>query len=246
MYSDPGMRGWKREVAWAGDRGGARWLMSLYPSRQDVFFALAATNAYVFAEDNNVYGFGDVVLERAFDGLVEIGQAGWFAIACSLLVRAATPRRLAGDLVAATIDDGRFDPRGLGGALGWLLGEGTGTPGRATAGLADVARVSRLHGAQILRLLWGLVPLLGPSRRGIHEPLELALQLATELGVIGDDNGVRAALGDLRANASPRSKVGTAARGLLDLPETANGAGIHEYAAAEAVVRWAESVDQAG
>jgi hypothetical protein len=211
LYSDTRTRGWKREVLWARDRGAARWLMSLHPARPDVFFALVATNASVFADDNVVYGHGDVVLQRAFDPLVDLRGAGWFAIGASLLVRAHDMRRVATDVVIATVEDGRFDPQALAEALGWLLSDGVGNLRRVSQALADAARVSDLHARQVWRLIVALVPYLPADIHGLHEPLELALQLGTAHG-LRPDHAQAKALGD---HAVGKSKTAAAARAMV-------------------------------
>jgi hypothetical protein len=242
LYADPGARGMKRELYWAADRGGARWLMSQHPYRTDVFFAIAATNAHVFSEDNIVYGFVDVVLERALDAFVEIGTAGWFGTAAALLVKAADVRRRAGDVVAATIADGRFDPQALAGAIAWLLREGTGNLRRVTETLRDVSRVSALHRTQVLRLLEALLARLDPDTSGLHDPLELALELATALDLSIVESDSRAAIRAVVEKLSRGSKAGRAAQRLLDLPGDEESRRARQDAVARAMVDWAEAV----
>ena len=236
-------RFWNYELTWAADRGAARWLMSLYPARPDVFFALAATNAHVFCEGDIVYGHGDVVLERALDPLVDLGPAAWFAVAASLLVKAPDHRRLAGDVAVAAIDDGRFDPDTLAEALGRLLTARTGNLRRLSETLAEVARVSDLHGAQVWRMLVALVPHLPKDTRGMHEPLELALQLGTALQLAVDESSA-AALGAVADTFSAKSKAGAAARALVEQAGESGDRPDWRNAAAAAVVAWAEGVEQ--
>jgi hypothetical protein len=222
LNTRPGARGYKRELLWAADRGGARWLMSRHPGRTDVFFAIAATNAYLFRDDNIVYGFGDVVLERALDPQVELGTAAWFAVGSALMVKAADVRRLAGDVVAAAIADGRFDPPGLADAMAFLTREGAGNLRRVTDTFADISRLSGTHGAQLLRLTEALLPHIEPASAGLHHPLELALELATDLDLAVADGDARAALARVVEQMSRTAKASRAAQRLLDRPAKAN------------------------
>jgi hypothetical protein len=216
LYAGPAARGYKRELLWAADRGGARWLMSRHPGRIDVFFAIAATNAYVFRDDNIVYGFGDAVLERALDPLVALGTSGWFAVGSALMVKAADLRRLAGDVVAVTISDGRFDPHRLADAIGFLVREGAGNLKRVTETLQTVSHLSNAHGAQVFRLAEALLPHCNASTGGLHHPLELAVELAADLELAFDDAGARTALTAVVEQMSRTAKAARAAQRLLD------------------------------
>ena len=46
----------------------------MFPARPEVFFAIAATNAYVHRDGNIVYDHVEVVLERALDPLVRLEE----------------------------------------------------------------------------------------------------------------------------------------------------------------------------
>jgi hypothetical protein len=227
---------------WAADRGGARWLISRHPGRIDIFFALAATNAFVFRDDNIVYGFGEVVLEHALDSVVELGTVGWFAVASALMVKSSPVRRLAGDVTAATIADGRFDPQALAEAIGWLLREDAGNLRRATETLSDISRGSGVHAAQTLRLVEGLLPQVDPKVPGLHHPLELALQLATDLDLWVAGGDARAALSAVVEQTSRGSKTSRAAARLLGRPANAASMRAWQEASAGAVVAWASGL----
>src|SRR5207253_1833782 len=117
----------------------------------------ALTTITAELEAANVYMYPDVVLERALDSSLPLGRMAWLATAASLLARSPDYPRLGADILVKAIGGARFDPDAFGEALGWLLQHGFGNAGRLAPPLRDVARVSPLHRAQVVRAVAALV-----------------------------------------------------------------------------------------
>ena len=200
---------------WGGfDPLGVRWALTALPSLPEVAFAGAAMAA-VEAREGSAYHHPEVVLEYALDAYVPLGREAWLAAAACLVAKSPDLSRAAADLLVASIEDERFDADLLGGAAAWLVDEDLGKVNRLEAPLRDVARVSPLHGAQVVRAVAAFLGHLGTAPRGLHAILELALESSVASGQPLDDEAGRAALTQIAADASPSSKLGKAARSLL-------------------------------
>jgi hypothetical protein len=93
---------------------------------------------------------------------------------------------------------------------------------------------------QVLRLLEALLPQIGPDANGLHDPLELALELATALDLSIVESDARAAIRSVVEKVSRSSKAGRAAQRLLDWPGNDEGRRARQEAVARAIVAWAE------
>jgi hypothetical protein len=206
---------WRGESLWAGmDALSARWCLTVLPTMPEIAYA-AALDAAVDRIDDSVHFHPDVVLAHALEPSVPLVGLGWTAAGAGLLAKSPDLHRPAVDLVVQTVSDGRFDPDALGSGIAWLLDEGFGTISRLDRPLRDAARVSPLHGAQVVRLVASLLAHLETSPRNLHVPLEVALEQATLLETAIEPAESRAALERLAAKASASSKLGRAVRGLL-------------------------------
>jgi hypothetical protein len=103
------------------------------------------------------YYHPDVVLEHALDPHVPLGPEAWLAIAGCLAAKPPELPRVAADLIVTSVEDGRFDAPALGEATAWLVDNDFAKVNRLEAPLRDVARVSPLHAAQVVRTIEGLL-----------------------------------------------------------------------------------------
>ena len=206
---------WEGDSDWlADDPLGARWLLTVVPAVPEVQYARAFV-AVVDRIDASVYRNPEVVLEHALGPSVPLRDPGWDLAAAALLAKAPDLGRLAVDVLAATVDDRRFDARKLGLGLARLLDQRVGTPTRLAQPLRDASRVSPLHGVQVVRAVESMLSHLRTEPRGLHAPLEVAVEAAAATGRRIEDPDARAALGRLEGSASRSSKLGKLARSLL-------------------------------
>ena len=206
---------WYGGGGWAGvDALGVRWGMTALPGHPEIGFA-GATVAAAAARDGTAYHHPDAVLEHALASGVPLGPEAWLATAACLVAKPPELPRAAGDLLVASVEDGRFDAGALGADLAWLADNGLGKVGRLRAPLRDVARVSPLHAAQVVRLVEGLLAQLRSRPSGLHGLLELALEGTTTTGRRIEDARARATLTAIAGEVSSSSKLGRLARGLL-------------------------------
>jgi hypothetical protein len=106
--------------------------------------------------------------------------------------------------------------------MAFLIREGAANLRRVSDTFADISRLSGTHGAQLLRLTEALLPHIEPATAGLHHPLELALELATDLDLAVADGDARAALARVVEQMSRTAKASRAAQRLLDRPAKAN------------------------
>lgn len=206
---------WWDTIGWSGaDALGVRWGLTVLPSLPEVAFAGAA-RAAAEAREGSAYHHPDVVLEHALDPYVPLGREAWLAAAACLVAKSPDLPRVAVDLLVASIDDGRFDADALGEAIAWLIDSDLAKLNRLDAPLRDVARISPLHAAQVVRAIENVLAHLGTSPRGLHALLEVAVESATATRRPITDEQARATLQRVAGGSSPSSKVGKLARTLL-------------------------------
>jgi hypothetical protein len=214
--ADSGNRFWFGEVAWGGmDALGVRWSLTVLPSLPEVAFAGAATAA-VRTSEGAVYGHPDAVLEHALDPQVPLGAEAWLATAAALMAKSADLQRVATDLLVASVEDGRFDPHGLGEAIAWLVDNDFAKLNRLEAPLRDLSRVSALHAAQTVRAVEVFLAKLESRPPNMHAPLAVAVESSSASGRRIEDEQARATLESLGNAVSQTSKLGTLTRALLD------------------------------
>jgi len=214
--ADSGKRFWFGAVGWGGmDALGVRWSLTVFPSLPEVAFAGAALAA-VSSRDSAVYGHPEVVLEHALDPYVTLGAEAWLATAAALMAKSADLQRVATDLLVASVEDGRFDPHGLGEAIAWLVDNDFGKLNRLELPLRDLSRVTPLHAAHTVRAVEELLARLESRPRNLHAPLAVAVESSTASGRRIEDEQARATLEALAGGVSRTSKLGTLARALLD------------------------------
>jgi hypothetical protein len=202
-------------AGWAGhDALGARWALTVLPSLPQAAFAAAATAA-VDAREGSAYQHPEVVLEYALDPHVPLQREAWLAVAGCLVAKSPDLPRTAGDLLVAAIEDGRFDAETLGEEIAWLIDNDFAKVNRLEAPLRDVARVSPLHAAQVVRAGEAVLAHLETRPRNLHSLLEVAAESATATGREIADARARATLERVAADVSPSSKLATLARALL-------------------------------
>jgi uncharacterized protein DUF6493 len=155
------------------------------------------------------------VLEHALDPSVPITSLGWHAVAAGLLCKPQEVQRAAVDVVAQSVDDGRFDAESLAVALAWLVANDLGKPSRLERPLRDAGRVSALHAAQVARTIVSFAGALPETPRTLAGVLELAHELAVSSGYRVDGGAEHAALERITREVSRSSRLGRAARGLL-------------------------------
>jgi hypothetical protein len=208
---------WRGEPLWAGmDALSVSWCLTVLPTMPEIAYA-AALDGIVERMEASAYYRSDVVLAYALDAHVPLEGLAWMAAGAGLLAKSPDLHRPTTDLLVQTIADGRFDPDALGSGIAWLVDNGFGTVSRLERPLRDAARVSPLHGAQVVRLVEALVARLTTAPRNLHVVLEVALEQATPLRTAVERADARAALGRIAESASRSSKLGRAARDLLAL-----------------------------
>ena len=207
---------WRADEDWLADDGlGARWLLTAVPALPELAYARALA-VIVDRIDASMYRNPEVVFEHALDPHVPLREPAWGMVAAGLLAKAPDVQRLAVDLLVAAIEDERYDAASLGAALARSLDGGLGAITRLTAPLRDVARVSPLHGAQVVRGVEHALARLETAPRGLHAVLEVAVEAATTTGRRVENERARAALERIAGEASRSSKLGRLARSLLD------------------------------
>ena len=203
--------------AWsADDRLGASWCLTVVPSLPEFAFASAASACVSFIDADRVYRHPEVALQHALDPTVPLAPVAWLAAAAALLGRAEDVRRSAADLLVQSLEDGRFDPEGLGAQLGWLLGHGIGKAPRLAVPLRDAGSVSLSHAAAMLATVEAMLGSMEETPRNLHSVLEVALELAAQTGTRITSQAARVTLERVGAEVSRSSKLGTSARQLLE------------------------------
>jgi hypothetical protein len=211
---------WLDPVAWgAWDALGARWCLTILPTHPEIAFAGAA-RLIVDRLDAAPQLYPDVVLERALDSHLRLEGVAWLAVAGGLLSKSPDLQRIATDVLVTSIEDGRFDPDALAGALAWLFASGFAKASRLEAPFRDAGRISNLHAAELVRLGEALLTRLTQTPHGLQAPLQAVLEHAARTGLSIERPDARSALERIAAEVSRSSKLGRLARSLLDLSRT--------------------------
>jgi Family of unknown function (DUF6493) len=203
--------------SWDGiDALGARWAFSVLPGEPEPAYARALRYAILSRDSASASGHPEVALEQAVDPYVPVSDLGWKAVAAGLLGKPQEVKRAAVDVVVASIEDGRFDAAGLGVAVAWLVQNELGKASRLEQPLRDAGRVSRLHAADVSRAIVAFTAACSSTPAGLVAPLAAAYELAASANLRFDGGAERVALERIAGEVSSGSKLGRAARGLLD------------------------------
>jgi hypothetical protein len=228
-----------RSVWGSWDLLGARWSLTVAPSRPELIFAGAAVAA-ADSLDSSPQLRPEAALTLALDPDVPLGPEAWLLIGVALVVKSADLQRAATDVLVAAVADGRFDAVAAGTALAWLADTGFVKATRLERPLRDTGRVSALHAAQVVRLLEAFVERSGTTPHGLHAPVEAVLEHASGRRLALTTQAAREAFQRVAAGVSASSKLGRLTRRLLELePDPAQDEAVRA-AAAEAVVARAE------
>lgn len=226
-----------RSIWGSWDVLGARWSLTVAPSRPEVVFAGAAVATSDFL-DLSPQLRPEPAVELALDTEVPLGPEAWLLVALALVAKSADLQRAATDVLVATISDGRFDPVEAGSALGWLSDHGFLKAGRLERPFRDAGRVSALHAAQLVRLLEAFVARCATTPKGVHAPVEAVLEHAAGQRLGLTSRAGREALQRVAAGVSASSKLGRLARQLLELqPHPAQDEAVRVAAALTVVAR---------
>jgi Family of unknown function (DUF6493) len=208
---------WLDPPAWGSwDALGARWCLTVVPSHPEIAFAGAA-QLIADTLDLAPQLHPQVVLEHALDPRVPLRGVAWFAVAGGLAAKSPDLRRVATDVVVASVEDGRFDAEGLALSLAWLLEQGIAKASRLEAPLRDAGRVSSAHAAAVVRVAEALLAGVRETPHGLQAPLEAVLEHAARTGLALERADARAALARIGGEVSRSSKLGRVSQALLDL-----------------------------
>ena len=208
---------WAAPPAWGGfDRLGVEWCLSVVPSLPELAFAGAAGSCLTMIDGASGYNHPEVVFQYALDAAVPLEPIAWLAVAAALLAKKEDVRRPALDLIIESVEDGRFDARGLGRAGVWLLDEELGKLPRLVPTLRDASRVSPAHAEAVVATIDALLAAVDKTPRGLHALLELAVELAALSGARIESPAARATLERVGGEVSKTAKVGKLARDLLE------------------------------
>jgi hypothetical protein len=229
---------WNVRSIWGSwDLLGARWSLTVVPSRPEVVFAGAAVATADFL-DASPQLRPEPALGLALDSEVPLGPEAWLLVALALVAKSADLQRAATDVLVGAISDGRFDPVEAGSALAWLSENGFLKAVRLERPFRDAGRVSALHAAQLVRLLEAFVARCATTPKGLHAPVEAVLEHAAgqRLGLTTQVG--REALQRVAAGVSSASKLGRLAKQLLELqPDPAQDEAVRIAAALTVVAR---------
>ena len=207
---------WLAPPAWGStDALGARWCLTVVPSLPELAFAGSAAACLAAIDGGAAHDHPEVAFQHALDPAVPLAPIAWLSVAAALLGKAEDVRRPAADLIIQTVEDGRFEPDELGGALGWLLREQLGKLPRVVPVLRDVGRVSPVHAAAALATIEAALGELGQTPNGAHAVLELAVELAAATGRRLEAPGARRTLERMIGEVSQSAKLSKLARQLL-------------------------------
>lgn len=217
----------EKDPLWGWDTSGVlgiRWALAVLPSDPEPAYGNALRDAVDSSDAPSAYGHPEIVLEHALDPSVPITPLGWHAVAAGLLCKPQEVQRAAVDVLVHSVDDERFDGQALAAALAWLVANDLGKPNRLERPLRDAGRVTPVHAAQVARTIVGFTAALRETPRTLAGVLALAQDLAAASGYRVDGGPERVALERITREVSKSSKLGRAARGLLDaLPDHAMG-----------------------
>jgi hypothetical protein len=197
------------------DALGLRWALTVLPGDPEPMYGAALRAAVASRDGQGAYGHPELVLEHALDPDVRISELGWKAVAAGLLGKPEEVKRAAVDVVVATVTDGRFDAERLAAALAWLVENGLGKASRLEQPFRDAGRISPQHAAAVAQSIVGFAAACAATPNGVVGPLTTAHELAASVGLRFESGAVRSALERIASEVSATSKLGRAARGLL-------------------------------
>ena len=231
---------WPVRSIWGSwDLLGARWSLTVAPSRPEVAFAGAAVAA-ADSLDSSPQLRPEAALTFALDPNVPLGPEAWLLVGLALVAKSTDLQRTATDVLVATVADGRFDAAEAGSALAWLSDKGFVKATRLERPFRDTGQVSPLHTGQIVRLLEVFVERCDATPKGLHAPVEAVLQHAAARRLALTTPAGRSAFQRVAADVSASSKLGRLTRQLLELESDPRQDEAVRAAAAQAVVARAE------
>jgi hypothetical protein len=206
------------ELGGAGGRtvGSVRWTATIWPQARESLFAAALETLAWNVDWWEVAWQNKTLLEPLIDCGTPLGTMGLTLLATALAAKEPGEYGLSTDIAIRAIEEGRLGSDNLGRVLAQLLPSGLFKPGRWQKTLADVARVSPVHGLVVQRALQASLrdnPATLPREFG--KLLELLHELSIELNQRVDDEDCRAFLQQLASG-----KTGKTAKNLLNLPAT--------------------------
>ena len=231
---------WAVRSIWGSwDLLGARWSLTVAPSRPELVFAGAAV-AVADSLDSSPQLRPEAALTLALDPNVPLGPEAWLLVGLALVAKSTDLQRAATDVLVATISDGRFDSAEAGSALAWLANNGFMKATRLERSFRDTGRVSPLHAGQVVRLLEAFVERCDTTPKGLHAPVEAVLEHAVDKRLALTTSAGRTAFQRVAADVSASSKLGRLTRRLLELEADPAQDEAVRAAAAQAVVARAE------
>lgn len=231
---------WDVRSIWGSrDLLGARWSLTVAPSRPEVAFAGAAVAA-ADSLDSSPQLRPEAALTFALDPNVPLGPEAWLLVGLALVAKSTDLQRAATDVLVATVSDGRFDSAEAGTALAWLANNGFMKATRLERPFRDSGRVSPLHAGQVVRLLEAFVERCKTTPKGLHAPVEAVLEHAVDRRLALTSPAGRTAFQRVSGDVSTSSKLGRLTRRLLELEGDPAQDEAVRAAAAQAVVARAE------
>ena len=232
---------WSVRSIWGSwDLLGARWSLTVAPSRPELVFAGAAVAA-ADALELSPQLRPEAALTLALDPNVPLGPEAWLLVGVALVAKSADLQRTATDVLVKTVTDGRFDPVEAGTALAWLADNGFVKATRLATPFRDTGRVSALHAAQVVRLLETFLSRCDSTPHALHAPVEAVLEHAAGRRLALTTDAGREALQRVASEVSGSSKLGRLTKRLLELEADPAQEAAVRTAAAQAVVARAET-----
>jgi hypothetical protein len=196
--------------------GSVRWTATIWPLARESFFAGALDTLAWNIDWWEAAWQNKTLLEPLLDPGTPLRAMGLMLLATAIAAKEPAEYGLATDIAIRAIEDGRLGSDNLGLVLEQLLPTGLIKPARWQKTLADVARVSPVHGMVIQRALQASLrdkPENLP--RDYAKLIDLLHELSIELNLSITDEGCRAFLNQLRSG-----NVGKITKSLLNLPAT--------------------------
>ncbi|MCC9606131.1 DUF6493 family protein [Blastopirellula sp. JC732] len=172
---------WKRGEAAGRTVEGIAWTASIWPQARESLFAIGACTMGNNLDWDGAEWHNKTFLEPLLDPTTPLREIGLLLLAMCLGAKEPGEHGLATDIAIAAIEDGRLGSDNLGAILSQLVPSGLIKPPRWAKTLADVARISALHGAVVhLALQQTLVGDASSLPRDYAKLMELLLQLSIE------------------------------------------------------------------
>ncbi len=133
--------------------GSVRWTATIWPQARESFFAAALHTVAQNIDWWQAAWQNKTLLEPLLDPGTPLRTMGLMLLATALAAKGAGEYGLASDIAIRAIEEGRLGSDNLGRVLAQLLPTGLIKPARWQKTLADVARVSPVHGVVVQRAL---------------------------------------------------------------------------------------------